>query len=90
MSDPKIYEELISCTDGRICGIVTYCRRPCIYMVDRACAGEVPPHHWKAEVKLLGLNAQVWRQDPQVSEREKGILRGECQYPFVGHLMQIN
>ena len=58
-NDPQVYEELIPCAYGRICGTALYYRRPFICMVDPACDGEAQPHHWKAEVEVLGLNAQV-------------------------------
>ena len=74
MGDPKGYEELIPCAYGIIYGRASYCRRPRICMVDPACAGKAQLHHWKTEVRLLGSNAQVWRQDPQLSARSKGIL----------------
>ena len=74
MGYPQVYEELVPCIDGRICGTAMYCRRPSICIVDPECTVEAQPHHWKAEVKVLVLNAQVWRQDPQVSARGKGIL----------------
>ena len=67
MGDPQGYEELISCTDFWICGTVPYCMQPLICMMDPACAGKAQTRHRKAEVKVLGLNAQVWCQDPQVS-----------------------
>ena len=73
MGDPQGYEELVPCVDGRICGTSPYCRRPRICIVDPVCAGEVQLHHLKAEVKVLVSNAQVWRQNIQVSERGKGI-----------------
>ena len=73
MGDPQGYEELIPCADGRLFGTVSYCMRPCIYMVDLARAGKAQLYYWKAEVIVLGFNAQVWRQDTQVSARGKGI-----------------
>ena len=72
-NNPQGYEELITCAYGQICGASLYFRQPIICMVDPACAGEAQPHHWKSEVKVLGSNSQVWRQDPQVSARGKGI-----------------
>ena len=42
-------------------------------MVDPECTGKAQLRHWKAEVKVLGSNAQFWLQDPQVSERVKGV-----------------
>ena len=42
-------------------------------MVYQACAGKAQPHRWKAEIKVLVLNAQVWRQDPPVIARGKVI-----------------
>ena len=71
MGYPQVYKELILCVDGQVCGTAPYLRQPCIYMVDLACSGEAQPHHWKAEVKLLVSNAQVWIQYPQVSARGK-------------------
>ena len=58
MGYPQGYEELIPCAYGRICGTAPYCRQPIIFMVDPACASESQPHHWKAELKVLGSNAQ--------------------------------
>ena len=73
MGDPQGDKELIPCSDGKLCSTSPYFMPPIIRMVDPACAGEAQLHHWKAEVKLLGSNAHVWRQDPQVSAIGKGI-----------------
>ena len=62
-NNPEGYEELVPCVDGRICSTAPYFRQPRICMVDTACAGKAQPYHWKSEVKVLGSNAQVWRQD---------------------------
>ena len=88
MGDPQVYEELVPCSDGQICGTAPYYRRPCICMVDPACSGKAQPYHWKYEVKVLGSNAQVWRQDPQARARGKVVLLGKLQYPLVGCHMQ--
>ena len=42
-------------------------------MMNPAYNDEAQRHLWKSEVKVLGSDAQVWRQDPQVSARVKGI-----------------
>ena len=72
-NDPQVYEDLIPSADGPICGTYPYCRQHSICMVDPECAGEAQPHHWKYEVKVLGSNAQVRRQDLYVSTRGKGM-----------------
>ena len=44
----------------------------------------------ESEVKVLGSNAQVWRQDTRVSSRGKLIGLEEWKHPLAERHMQIN
>ena len=90
MGDPQGYVEVISGTDVQIYSTSTHFRRPCILMVDTESSRKMQLYYWKSEVKVLGSNAQVWRQDPQFSTRGECIQQRKRQHSLVGRHMQVN